>query len=247
MDKFNCILFGESGVGKTPFAGTLQEFPPTSPCLHLDVDKGAMSLDSLKTKPVVLPVDRWNMMAVLYDKIKKEAWEELAEYITRQSGTTVETLQYRSMVIDSGTELEYRLRQGVVEANDKGDMEIPSQPDYLRTQERFRKMYRSFRDLPISIVMTAGIREVKEESTGIIKRSPDFQPSLVHDLVRMTDFVIYMDVKSSGTGTDTKFEKHLVTSLSQRFIARDRSGKLPPVITGEKFYFGKILEKAFNG
>jgi len=246
MDKFNCILFGESGVGKTPFAGTLQEFPPTSPCLHLDVDKGAMSLDTLKIKPTVLPVDRWNMMAVIYDKIQKEDWEGLGEYISRNSKQSVEPQKYKSLVIDSGTELEYRLRRGVVEANDKGDMEIPSQPDYLRTQERFRKMYRMFRDLPISVVMTAGIREVKEESTGIIKRSPDFQPSLVHDLVRMSDFVIYMDVKSSGTGTDTKFEKHLVTSLSQRFIARDRSGRLPSVITGEKFYFGKIMEKVFN-
>lgn len=243
MDKFNCILFGESGVGKTPFSGTLQDFSKTSPCLLLDVDKGAMSLDDSKVKPIVLPVDRWSMMAVIYDKIKKGAWDELAEYIGKQVGGSVEPLQYRSVVIDSGTELEYKLRQGVVEANDKGDMEIPSQPDYLRTQERFRKMYRSFRDLSLSVVMTAGIREVKEESTGIIKRSPDFQPSLVHDLVRMTDFVIYMDVRTSGVGADTKWEKHLITSLSQRFIARDRSGKLPPVITGEKFFWKNVLEK----
>lgn len=246
MDKFNCILFGESGVGKTPFAATLQGHPLTSPCLFLDVDRGTLSIDGSAPKPTILSVDHWGMMAVIYDKLHKENWEDLARYISERSGTEVAPMEYRSVVIDSGTELEYRLRKGVVEANERGDMEIPSQPDYLRTQERFRKMYRMFRDLPLSLIMIAGIREVKEESTGIIKRSPDFQPSLVHDLVRMTDLVIYMDIKTTGSGTDTKWERHLVTNLSQRFIARDRSGKLPSTLVGEKFYWKSLVERMFR-
>jgi len=242
MDKFNCILYGESGVGKTPFAGTLQMWEKTKPCLLLDVDMGAMSLGSLEEKPVVLPVETWPEMAQVYDYFKRAAWDELAGYISKKMGIEVPVLEYRSVVIDSGTELEYKLRIGVVKANEKGDGEVPSQPDYLRTQERFRRMYRLFRDLPISLVMTAGLRELKEESTGIIKRSPGFQPSLSHDLVRMTDLVVYMAVTMSGVGSDAKWTRHLVTSLSNRFIARDRSGQLKPVLEGEKFYWKKILE-----
>ncbi len=243
MDKFNCILYGESGVGKTPFAGTLQACDKTSPCLLLDVDMGAMSLSN--PSPTVLAIDHWGQMTVIYDKLSRQDWQGLADYIGKESGVSVEPLEYRSVVIDSGTELEYTLRREVVK--ESGNEEIPSQPDYLKTQERFRRMYRSFRDLPITRVTSAGIRELKEESTGVVKRSPDFQPAVAHDLVRMTDFVIYMSVTMEGMGKDAKWIRHLLTSLSQRFIARSRSDKLPSVIEGEKFHFkdnicAKILD-----
>ena len=233
-------------VGKTPLAGTLQACGKTSPCLLLDVDMGAMSLDGLKERPTVLPIDRWAQMVIVYDKLRKADWKGLAEYISKENSQEVPILEYKSVVIDSGTELEYKLRGDIVSTNDKGDMEIPSQPDYLRTQERMRKLYRAFRDLPLSLVMTAGVRELKEESTGIVKRSPDFQPALAHDLVRMTDLVMFMSVTMTGAGSDAKWERHLITSLSQRFIARDRSGKLPSIITDDRFYFAKILEKVLS-
>ena len=245
MDKFNCVLWGESGVGKTPVCGTLQSCEKTSPCLLLDVDMGAMSLDGLKESPTVLPIDQWSQIAIVYKRLKGRAWEDLAGFISKETGREVPVLEYKSVVIDSGTELEYKLRMSVVSEN-PGEMEIPSQPDYLKTQERFRKMYRAFRDLPLSLVMTAGVRELKEESTGIVKRSPDFQPSLTHDLVRMTDLILFMSVTMSGVGSEAKWERHLVTSLSQRFIARDRSGKLPPVITGNKFHFKDICAKVLS-
>jgi len=244
MDKFNCILYGESGVGKTPFCGTLQACEKTSPCLLLDVDMGSMSLDSVNPKPSVFPIDRWSQIGVVYDKLFKQDWSSLADYMAKESGGKFNPLEYKSVVIDSGTEIEYNLRMGVV--GEAGHEEIPSQPDYLKTQERFRKMYRKFRDLPISLVMTAGIRELKEESTGVIKRSPDFQPALAHDLVRMTDFVIYMSVTMEGIGKDVHWKRHLITSLSQRFIARSRSDKLSPVMEGDKFYFKDICAKILD-
>ena len=244
MDKFNCILFGESGVGKTGFSATLQSCERTSPCLLLDVDMGTLGLDGLKEKPTILPIEGWSQIGVVYKRLKDGDWKGLADYIGKVTGQEVPVQGYRSVVIDSGTELEYRLRSEIV--SEDGKQEIPSQPDYLKTQERYRRMYRSFRDLPISLVVTAGIRELKEESTGIVKRSPDFQPSLAHDVVRMTDLVIYMSVTMEGTGSDAKWTRHLITSLSQRFVARDRSGKLPAVMSGDKFYWNDILKRMFG-
>lgn len=242
MNKFNCILYGESGVGKTPLCGTLQNCAATSPCLLLDVDMGAMSLDN--PGPTVLPVERWSQIGVVYDKMFKRDWADLAKWLSKETDSDVPVLEYRAVVIDSGTEAEYKLRQVVI--GESGNEEIPSQPDYLKTQERFRRMYRKFRDLPISLVVTAGIRELKEESTGVVKRSPDFQPALAHDLVRMTDFIIYMNVTMEGAGKDAKWKRHLISSLSQRFIARSRSDKLPAVMEGEKFYFKDICAKILD-
>jgi hypothetical protein len=244
-DKFNAILYGESGVGKTGFCGTLEACEKTAPCLFLDVDMGTMSLDSVNPRPTVLPIDKWTQVQVVYDKLSKRDWRGLAAFISGELGAEVPPLEYRSVVIDSGTELEYNLRQAVIGEGGGGE-EIPSQPDYLKTQERFRRMYRKFRELPLSLVMTAGLRELKEESTGIIKRFPDFQPALCHDLIRMTDFIIYMSVTMEGTGKDASWKRYLLTSLSQRFIARSRSDKLPRILEGDKFYWkdicGKILD-----
>lgn len=246
MNKFNCILYGESGVGKTPFAGTLECFEKTSPCLFLDIDMGSMSLDSMKPKPQVFEVEKWSQLTVIYDKLLKRDWENLSRYLSEQGGRDFPVLEYRSIVLDSGTELEYKLRSGIVGANEKGDGEVASQPDYLKTQERFRKMYRAFRNLPVSLVMTAGIRELKEESTGIVKRSPDFQPGLSHDLVRMTDFVFFMSTTMEGMGADAKWKRQLITSLSQRFVARSRSDVLPRIIEGEKFSWNSLGPKVLG-
>ena len=241
MDKFCGIIYGEVGVGKTPFMGTLQEYDKTAPCLFLDVDQGTMSLNSMKEKPSIVPIETWNELSSLYPFLRDKQWPQLAERLSKLANKDIPVLQYRSIVMDSGSELEYRLRTSVQNA------EIPSQPDYLTTQERFRKMYRSFRDLDsISLVMTAGVRELKDDTSGIVKHFPAFQPSLVSDLLRMTDFIFFMNIAMKGLGEERKWVKSLQTSLSQRAIARSRSDKLKGVFEGEKFQWKDILKDVLD-
>ena len=228
--KFNCLILGEAGTGKSPFAATLERCEQTSPCLLLDVDQGSMSIIE-EPRPTIVEVDSWDAVTKIYALLKKQDWNRLAEI------TKVEPREYRSVVIDSGTELEYILRQRVL--SEDSSREIPEQQHYLRTQERFRRLYRAFRDLPLTLVVTAGVRELKDDISGVTKHSPDFQPALCKDIVRMTDLILFMDVKSE--------EKHWVrtlqTHLSQRVVARDRSQTLPSIIKGEKLYFADIVKK----
>ena len=244
-DKFNCIIYGDSGVGKTPFCGTLAAYEKTSPCLFLDVDMGSMSLDDTMSDLMVIPVESFSILESVQKLIAGKKWSELATGLSKRADFEVPVLEYKSLVIDSGTEIEYCLRRSIVGADDRQEG-IPDQPHYLKTQERFRSLYRKLRNLPITVVMTAGVRELKEESTGVVKRSPDFQPSLCHDLVRMTDLVMFMSATAEGTGKDLKWERHLITSLSRRFIARDRSQKLAPLQLAEKFYFRDIGDKILS-
>lgn len=230
-DKFNCLLVGESGVGKTPFAATLEACEQTSPCLLLDVDVGFMSIVD-DPRPSVLRLESWSDVNKVYDLLKKSEWDKLAEV------TKTEVKEYKSVVIDSGTELEYMLRSMIVA---EGGGEIPEQQHYLKVQERFRRAYRKFRDLPMSFIMTAGVREMKDEVAGIIRHFPAFQPALTKDLIRMTDLILFMDVKyDSG---EKKWMRTLQTTLSQRVIARDRSQKLESTIKGEKLFFKDIVAK----
>lgn len=228
--KFNCLLCGESGMGKTPFAATLNECEETAPCLFLDVDMGTMSIIS-NPRPTIVEITAWSQVQRIYGLLKKEAWDELAEFVKAEPQT------YRSVVIDSGTELEYMLRRGVV--SEDGRSEVPEQQHYLKTQERFRSLYRAFRDLPLTFVMTAGIRDLKDDIAGIVKFYPAFQPGLTRDLIRMTDLVFYMDVRTE----EKKRVRCLQTHASQRIIARDRSQKLDALIKGDKMFFKDIVAR----
>jgi hypothetical protein len=226
---------------KTPFCGTLQAYEKTSPCLFLDADQGCMSLDELKAQPIVMPTEKWEDVQGLYPLLRAKQWDKVAEFISKRGGVVKEELKYKSIVWDSGTELEYRLRSSV-QSN-----EIPSQPDYLITQERFRKAYRAYRDLPdMSFIMTAGVREMKDDVAGVVKHSPSFQPGLLHDLCRMTDFIFFMNITLKGVGEERKWVKSLQTSLSQRALARSRSSKLKAVVEGEKFDWAVILKEILD-
>lgn len=229
-DKFNCLLVGESGVGKTPFAATLADCEQTSPCLFLDVDMGSMSIIS-NPRPTIVEIDSWGKVSAVYSLLKKKDWSKLAGL----AGSDVK--EYKSVVIDSGTELEYMLRQVVM--SEGAASEVPEQQHYLKTQERFRRLYRAFRDLPLSFVVTAGVRELKDVVAGTVRHYPAFQPSLCKDLIRMTDLIIFMDVKLK----EKQWVHTLQTHLSQRVIARDRSQKLESMYADEKFHFRSIVRE----
>jgi len=231
--KFNALVSGEAGTGKSPFAATLEHCEQTSPCLFLDVDIGSMSIVE-EPRPTVVEISTWEQVGRIHNLLKSQSWDKLAEL------TKTESKEYKSVVIDSGTELEYILRQKVL--SEDSAREVPEQKHYLQTQERFRRLYRAFRDLPLTFVMIAGVRELKDDISGVTKHSPDFQPALCKDVVRMTDLVLFLDVKNE----DKKWVRTLQTHLSQRVIARDRSQTLEPIMKGEKLYFVDIVKKVLS-
>ena len=232
--KFNCLLVGESGVGKTPFVATLEDCERTSHCLLLDVDMGAMSVIS-NPRPSIVEIDSWKKVQEVYALLKGGNWDKLAEI------TGDEPKEFRSVIIDSGTELEYMCRTALKVERGTVDVET-TQPEYLIAQERMRRLYRAFRDLPMTFVMTAGVRELKDDVAGIVRHFPAFAPGLTKDLVRMTDLILFQDVKSE----EKQWIHTLQTRLSQRIIARDRSQKLEPLIKGEKLYFKDIVERVLS-
>lgn len=229
--KFNCLLVGESGAGKTPLSATLAGCKDTAPCLFLDVDMGSLSIVD-DPKPTVFEVTVWSQVQQIYTLLKQQDWDKLGELLK------CEPQEFRSVVIDSGTELEYILRRSIV--NEDGKSEVPEQQHYLKTQERFKTMYRKYRDLPLTVVMTAGVRDLKDDVVGMVKFYPAFQPGLTRDLVRMTDLVLFMDVRLDES---KKYVRCLQTHPSQRIIARDRSQKLDALIKGDKIYFKDLLTR----
>ncbi len=236
MEKFNGLLYGEAGVGKTPFCGTLEACEKTSPCLFLDVDHGTLSLESCNPRPTVYKVIQWSDMQRVYSWIKNEQWAEIAKV------TGVEK-RYKSVCIDSGTELANNLLRSIVAEDDRNEG-IPDQAAYLKTQLKFSAMWKQFRDLPISCVMTAGIKDQKDDVAGIVRFFPEFSPGLLHDLQRHSDLILYMNVGMEQNGSNKReWTAYIQTKPTQRFVARDRSGRLDSVIRGEKLYWKDLVAK----
>lgn len=232
MEKFNSITWGDFGVGKTPFCGTLEQYEKTSPCLFLDVDQGTMSLDGLKPRPSVIMIEKWDDVGRVYKLLETRKWEELSKL----TGDAVK--EYRSVVIDSGTELAGILLRAIVAEDDRNDG-VPDQASYFKTEIRFFNMYRAFQKLPMSVVMTAGVKDQKDDVSGVVRLFPEFSPGLLHKLLRFTDLILFMGVSIEKD----KEVRYIQTHPSNRFTARDRSGKLDPVIKGERLYWKQILDK----
>ncbi len=242
MNKFNCLLYGEAGAGKTPFCGTLESCEKTSPCLFLDVDHGTLSLESANAKPTVMTIKTWGDVQTVYSQLKAKQWDSLSKTIGKQMEVDVPVKEYKSVVIDSGTELANSLLKSIVADDDRNDG-VPDQPAYLRTQLRFATMWRGFRDLPLSCVMTAGIKDQKDDVAGIVRFFPEFSPGLLHDLQRHSDLILFMNVALETEGATKRWVRYIQTQPTQRFVARDRSGKLAPQIRGDKIYWKDLLEK----
>lgn len=232
MDKFNSIVWGDFGVGKTPFCGTLEACEKTSPCLFLDIDQGTMSLDDLDPRPAVLTVEKWEDMNRVYALLKSKSWDKLAEL------TGSNSKEYRSVVIDSGTELAGVLLRSIVTEDDRNEG-VPDQAAYFKTEIRFFTMYRSFQSLPLSVVMTAGVKDQKDDVAGIVRLFPEFSPGLLHKLLRFTDLILFMNIVQEKD----KYMHSIQTKPTNRFTARDRSGKLEAVIKGERLYWGDLLKR----
>jgi hypothetical protein len=226
-------------VGKTPFCGTLEACEKTSPCLFLDVDHGTLSLNDVKPCPTIFTVTKWSDMQSIQPLIKDKKWDKLADYVK------AEPKEYRSVVIDSGTELANSVLLRSIVAEDDRNEGIPDQPAYLKSQVRFSIMWRSFRDLPITCIMTAGVKDQRDDVSGIVKLFPEFSPALLHDLQRHSDLILFMNVLQEKDGEKSRWIRSLQTQPSSRFVARDRSGKLDPIIKGERLYWKTLLDKIF--
>jgi hypothetical protein len=149
---------------------------------------------------------------------------------------------YKSTVIDSGTDLAGNLLRTIVGEDDRNEG-VADQAAYQRVQIRFGQLWRSFIKLPLSVVMTAGVKDMKDDISGLVRVYPEFSPGLLHDLQRHSDLILFMNVALESEGTTRKWVRYIQTQPTQRFVARDRSGRLDPVIKGDKLYWADLLKK----
>ena len=207
----NLIVYGESGVGKTRFAGSATVVPDLAPVLFIDVEGGELTLAHSYPQAEVVRVQTWQQMQDIYDEVYRG-----------DSG-------YKTIVIDSLTELQkfnmYGIMDELLIAEPNRDPDIPGMREWGKSTEQIRRFVRAYRDLPVNTIFTALTKGERNARTGVTTLRPSLSGKLAGEVPGFVDIVLYMYVKR----VEDQILRLLSSTSTDEIVAKDRSGKLPPV------------------
>jgi hypothetical protein len=216
FDWVNLLVYGEAGVGKTRLAGSASLVPEMCPVLLLDAEAGALSLAGDMRDVDVVRVTS-------------------AEQVDKIYGSLYDSCPYKTVVVDSLSELQKQSMRGIMRAvvakDSDRDPDIASVREWGKNSEQIRRIVRAFRDLPCNTIFTALTDESKDERTGITRLRPGLPGKLKGEVSGYVDIVLYMYQKEYLTPSKERETKTLVlTQGTERQVAKDRSGTLPITI-----------------
>jgi hypothetical protein len=214
------LVYGEVGVGKTRLGGSADAVPEMRPVLFLDAEGGTFTLRDTYPDTDVVRITDWAQLQPVYDELR--------------SGST----GYRTVVVDSLTELQgmnmdqvmNKLSERDPDRYERQGEEIASMLEWQINSKKVRTMIRVFRDLPMTTIFTALMKEDKDKITGKVTKRPSLPGKLATSVAGMFDFVTYMYVQNIPDPEDETKEtaaRLLLTEALPNIIAKDRSNKLP--------------------
>lgn len=212
----NMLVYGDSGVGKTTFAGSADDCPDLRPVLMIDFEGGTESL--VRSYPDVqqVRVTTWKEMQAVYDEL--------------QRGKT----GFRTVILDSLTEIQkfnmYSIMEDLQKMRPDLDPDVPTMREWGKNLEQMRKFVRAFRDLPMNTIFTALKKDDKNDRTGMVTTMPSLSGKLAGEVAAFLDIVAYYYVKRIGSGEDAEDRRLLLTQKTETVIAKDRTRSLPVVV-----------------
>jgi hypothetical protein len=208
----NLLVYGEPGVGKTRLAGSSVLVENMRPVLLLDFEGGTLSL-------------KGDMQEV--EVVRPRSLQE----IDRLHANLYDGLPYRTVVVDSLLFMQSIMRE-VVKKDPERDPDVPSIREWGKNSEQVRTFVRAFRDLPCNTIFTALAEEAKDDRSGITKTRPALPGKLKAEVAGYVDIVLYMytrDIQITGS-KEREIKSLVLTSGTERTVAKDRSGQLPLMI-----------------
>jgi hypothetical protein len=221
VDVFiNALIYGDPG-GKTRFAGSASLVPEMCPVLLLDFEGGTLSL-ATDMPDVELWPDResgerpdWAAMVKLYNWLYDKN-------------------PYKTIIVDSVTEVQKfcmgQVMREVVAKNSERDPDVPSVREWGKSGEQLRRLVRGLRDLHCNTIYTALRNDEKDDNGKIIKTYPGLPGQLKGEVSGYVDLVGYMYQKEVVRGGERSNQTLLLTQGTEKQIAKDRSGQLPPIM-----------------
>lgn len=216
--KINMLVYGPAGVGKTLLCGSADDVPEMRKVLFLDIEGGTFTLQHKFPNTDILRITNWNQLADVYAELKAGLHSE-----------------YNTIVVDSLTEAQIfnmaEIMRQLVEAKPDRSPDVPDIREWGINQTQVKRFIRAFRDLPVTVIMTALMKEDKNKLSGKVSKTPDLPGKLAGQVPALFDEVFYMYMKKLENEDGVKEEKRLLlTGATEDTVGKDRSGKLPLVM-----------------
>jgi hypothetical protein len=186
--KLKLAVYGQSGVGKTTFLATAYDHPDLAPALILDFEGGLISV-------------AYRGRQVKFEEI--HTWQDLEKYAAKLWSNDGEYREFKSVIVDSASEMVTLARQEAVEINvrrnrggenrDKDDIELG---DYSLASTKLLRMFRMLRDLNRHIFVSGFPRPIykgKPPNAAVAEIAPGFATgALKETMIGLFDYVFYM-------------------------------------------------------
>lgn len=198
--RVRMLVYGDSGAGKTVFAAT---WPKP---VFFDLDDGMASIE--------YPVPRFYI----------RNWSALQDAC---SFIGFEKHDFETVVVDSLNEGQWQAMQHVVQnfpTIRRSYDNLPSMSDYGKAIDDFDKFVRFMRSLPINVVFIAQL--AKRDDPDEMAQPQFVGKATSSNIARMMDVIGFIYKAESSEPRKPR----IMTFDDSRYIAKDRSGKLPSQI-----------------
>jgi AAA domain-containing protein len=230
----NVLIYGLPGAGKTHVAATGAESKHLSPMLYVNAEAGANTL--LKFRARVGD----NIMVVPDPQVQSgitwEQFEAVYDELDRQCYNTNDGPDFRTVVIDTGTELQKINMDWVMARTMKQhpdrDPDVPGLHDWGASTNRMRKYMRLFRNLPMNFIFLCH-ETTERDNKGVMWKRPDLPGKMANQVAGLFDQAMYLYTKEGDKGDESKatiINRYLLTGALEGYVTKDRSGNLPLVV-----------------
>jgi len=212
------LVYGDPGSGKTVLSATATEHEDLCDVLIVNIEGGILSVA--------------NTPAFCTEQLKTVS--EVESIIWSLANKEKGFENFKTIVIDSGTELQTINLEGIVRASmkkhpskERGEDDVFIE-DYGKSNAQLKRIFRQFRDLPMNVIVTALTkRVVPTTSTGKAKHptyvGPLFTERLANSLMGYMDSVWCLTKEDSG-------KRFLLTQSQSPYVAKTRGMRFSEAI-----------------
>lgn len=204
-ESINMLVYGDSGVGKTVFAGSADRV------LFLGTEKGTIAAKRQGSTAEVWPINGWEDVREAYEFLA-HGGSELYDWVIMDSVEEMQNLALRWIL------------NAAVAENTSRDLDIPAIQDYQKWQNMYKRFLRMFCDLPVNVLFTATtLRSENEEGEQIVL--PNLQGKgygIASWTCAQMHVVGYLSVQRRGKGDDKELWRRLQTQTVPPYFGKDR-------------------------
>jgi len=236
------LIYGNYGTGKTTLAGSANKVASMQDVLLVDAESGDLSLEGMEGVDTVRVMD-YKTVARVQEFLKRhctlrdtpnadgsigdiDGLRKLEALLRDCDPAEIEEpRQYHTVIIDSLTEVESHCMYQLLGISDttRLDEEVQSAEwsEYKKNHSMIGRLVRSFRDLPMHVIMTCAQQYTQDENKRQMF-TPAMTGKLAAQVQGFMDVVGYLVVGNAEEGQQPPRRLYVQPSGNKRYDAKNR-------------------------